>query len=481
MLYRYAALLLMLCTGLFGQKPNFVVIFADDLGYGDLAVYGHPTFQTPHLDKMAAEGVRFTEFYVPMPFCAPSRATLLTGRYPFRNGMPGNPTPDRGINKLALPESEITIAAALKREGYATTAIGKWHLGHTPGNLPIDRGFDSYYGILYSNDMFPVQQVENDRVVEYPVVQATLTKRYTERALDFIETNKDRPFFLYLPHAMPHKPLAASEDFYTPDTPEDLYADVIRELDWSAGEILSKIRELGLDERTLVIFTSDNGPFYGGYTAGLRGMKGRTWDGGIKVPFIARWPGRIPNGIVSRELAASIDIFPTLLKLAGAAVPEDRVIDGRDIFPLMTSANAKTPHEAIFAMRGRELAIIRSGKWKLHVREPGTSQMFQPGWVDPRRPDGVTILAPSEQATPYEYPGVITGDASKEMMLFDIHADPAEQHNVAAENPDVVQRLKAMFDEVNAEAVKLPPPPDTPYPELRRVKGGDLRYDRFLQ
>jgi N-acetylgalactosamine-6-sulfatase len=480
MWWRSIVLFLALCAVLSAQKPNFIVIFADDLGYGDLASYGHPTIQTPHLDRMAAEGVRFTEFYVPMPFCAPSRATLLTGRYPFRNGMVRNPTPDRGVNKLALPASEITIAAALREQGYATTAIGKWHLGHTPGNLPTDRGFDSYLGILYSNDMFPVQLVEDDQVVEYPVAQATLTKRYTKRALEFIETNKDQPFFLYLPHAMPHKPLAASEDFYTPATPQDLYADVIRELDWSVGQVLAKVKALGLDERTLVLFTSDNGPFYGGYTAGLRGMKGRSWDGGIKVPFIARWPGRVRAGAVSEELCASIDIFPTLLGLAGVKVPDDRVIDGLDIMPLFESGDAKSPHEAIYAMRGTNLAIIRSGRWKLHVHNPGSSQMMRANWVDPRAPDGVTILAPYEQATPHQYPGVMTGDAPAEMMLFDLHADPAEQHNVAAANPEVVRRMKAMFDEVNKTASELPPAADTPYPEIRRVKGGALRYDEFL-
>ena len=478
---RFAVLFLLLAAAAAAEKPNFIVIFADDLGYGDLASYGHPTFQTPHLDRMAAEGARFTDFYVPMPFCAPSRATLLTGRYPFRNGVTRNPTPDRGINDYGLPASEMTIAAALRKEGYATTAIGKWHLGHKPEYLPIRRGFDSYYGILYSNDMFPVQLVQDDRVVEYPVVQGTLTKRYTEKAIEFIEANKEKPFFIYLPHAMPHKPLAASEDFYTPETPEDLYGDVIRELDWSVGQILAKLRELNLAERTLVLFTSDNGPFYGGNTAGLRGMKGRSWDGGIRVPFIAWWPGRIPKATVSRELCASIDIFPTILKLAGAELPGDRVIDGRDILPLMTSRDAKTPHEAVFAMRGGRLALVRSGRWKLHVREPGPTQMFPRDWVDPRRPDGVTIIAPFEQATPYQYPGVMTGDPAGMMMLFDLHTDPAEQHNVAAEHPDVVQRLHAMFEELDSVASEVPQPPAPPYPDVRRVKGGTLRYDEFLK
>ncbi len=465
------------------EKPNFVLIFADDLGYADLPVYGHPTFKTPNLDRMAAEGVRFTDFYVPMPFCAPSRATLLTGRYPFRNGVVRNPAPDGGVNNVGLPPTEITLAQALRALGYATSCIGKWHLGHVKGFLPRERGFDEYLGILYSNDMRPVQLVENETVVEYPVVQATLTKRYTERALQFIERNRNRPFFLYLPHAMPHKPLAASEDFYTFDTPDDLYADVIRELDWSVGQILSRLRELGLEDNTLVIFTSDNGPWFGGSTAGLRGMKGKAWEGGIRVPLIARWPGKIPAGLVTKEVAATIDIFPTLCKLAGAPLPGDRVIDGADIWPLMTSAGAKSPHEAILAMSGDRLHIIRSGKWKLHVRSPGPENRYRKdasGWVDPRGPDGVTILAPYEQAKPNQYPGVLTGVPPRDMLLFDLEADPAEQRDVAAQHPDIVKRLKEIFDRYDAEARKLPPPPKPAWRGVKRLKGGSLRYDQIL-
>jgi len=465
------------------DQPNLVLIFADDLGYGDLASYGHPTFQTPHLDRMAAQGVRFTDFYVPMPYCAPSRASILTGRYPFRHGMVGNPTPDRGVNNYGLPASEVTIAETLKEQGYATTCIGKWHLGHVPEYLPIKRGFDSYLGILYSNDMRPVQLVEDDRVVEYPVAQGTLTKRYTERALRFIESKRDEPFFLYLPHAMPHKPLAASEEFYTPDTPDDLYADVIHELDWSVGQILAKLQELNLDRKTLVIFTSDNGPSWGGSTGGLRGMKSRSWEGGIRVPFIARWPGRIPAGLVSNEVVASIDIFPTFASLAGASLPSNRTIDGRDIFPLMTTPGARSPHEAIFAMVSGRLHIVRSGKWKLHVRAPGPPrgpkniERYIKTSFNPRKPDGTTIIAPFEQPQPTQYPGVLTGDARKEMMLFDLEADPSEQQDIADSHPDVVKRLKALFDEYDGDET---PGPDPGFPELRRVKGGELRYDRFL-
>lgn len=476
-----------MCAGLLTAQPrkppNFIVIFADDLGYGDLACYGSKTNQTPNLDQMAKEGVRFTDFYVPMPFCAPSRASLLTGRYPFRHGVTGNPAPDSGINDIALPSEEVTIAEALKPLGYSSICIGKWHLGHKPGFLPRTQGFDEYYGILYSNDMRPVQIVHNETVAQYPVVQANLTRDYTERATAFIEKNREKPFFLYLPHAMPHKPLAASEDFYTPQTPDDLYADVIRELDWSVGEILAKVKQLGLEVNTLVVFLSDNGPWFGGSTSGLRGMKGATWDGGIRVPLIARWPGHIPAGRVNKEVCASVDLFPTICKLAGARMPENTTIDGLDIFPLMTSDETRSPHEAIFAMSGPELRLIRSGKWKLHVRvpAPGFERMDDAAaakWVDPRGPDGVTIIAPFEQARPNQYPGALAGDAPKPMMLFDVEADPAEEHDVSAAHPDVVERLRKLFEKMDGQVRHSGPPERHGAGGIRRLKGGELRYDR---
>jgi uncharacterized sulfatase len=462
------------------KRPNFILIFADDLGYGDIRGFGlkQAPYETPNLDRMAAEGAKLTSFYVPTPYCAPSRATILTGRYPFRNGVVHNPAPDAGINEVALPHSEITIAEALKSTGYASICIGKWHLGHMPGHLPRSQGFDEYYGILYSNDMRPVQLVENEKVVEYPVIQATLTRRYTERALDFIERNvrAKRPFFLYLPHAMPHKPLAASEDFYTPDTPDDLYADVIRELDFSIGRVFEKLRQLGIDRETFVIFTSDNGPWYGGSTGGLRGMKSKTWEGGLRVPMIARWPGRIPAGIVNDSPAGTIDVLPTILKAAGVEVPKDRVIDGEDIWPLLTSSDAGSPHEAIFAMQGPNLVTLRSGKWRLHVRSPGPVPKRGEGWVDPRGPDGVTIIAPYEQARPSAYPGVIGGDGPKNMMLFDIDADPAEQHDVSRQHPDIVKRLMAIYEKTLADVPDFKPP--ARFDQLRRITGGNLRYDQ---
>ncbi|MBX3437854.1 MAG: sulfatase, partial [Planctomycetaceae bacterium] len=360
------------CLAAAQQTPNIILIFADDLGYGDVGCFNtNCPFRTPHLDRMAAEGAILTDFYVPTPYCAPSRGTILTGRYPFRHSVIRNPAPDAGASNFGLPQSEVTLAEALKPAGYATAAFGKWHLGHKPQWLPRTQGFDEYLGILYSNDMYPVQLVENESVVEYPVVQASLTKRYMERALQFIEEHAQEPFFIYLPHAMPHKPLAVSDDYYTPDTPEDLYADVISELDAAVGRVLARLDELNLAERTLVLFTSDNGPWYGGSTGGLRGMKGRTWEGGLRVPFIARMPGTIPAGIVNRSPAATIDVLPTVCHLAGVSLPEDRTIDGRDILPLLKDAAAPSPHEAIYGMQGTRLATIRSGPWKLHVHSPG--------------------------------------------------------------------------------------------------------------
>jgi arylsulfatase A-like enzyme len=294
--------------------------------------------------------------------------------------------------------------------------------------------------------MRPVQLIDGDKVVEYPVVQANLTRRYTDRALSFIDRNKNRPFFLYFPHAMPHKPLAASEEFYR-KSGAGLYGDVLAELDWSIGQVLAKLRESGLDDKTLVIFTSDNGPWYGGSTGGLRGMKGTNWEGGLRVPLIARWPGRIPAGHVSHAPAIMMDVFPTTLKAAGIHLPTDRTIDGKNLFPLLTS-KATSEHEAIFSMQSDQLVSVRSGNWKLHVVPPREQKPVSAAekWTDPRGPDGVTILAPYEQAHPSEYPGVFGPEPAPARSLFDLSQDPDEQHNVTAQHRDVVQQLKALYD-----------------------------------
>jgi len=428
-------------------SPNIVVILADDLGYGDLGCYGHPKFKTPHLDRLAASGARLTQFNAPAPFCAPTRAALLTGRYPFRNGMTGNPAPDASPTEdaLHLPESEITLAQLLQRAGYATGMVGKWHLGHAKREwTPTHRGFQEYFGILYSNDMRPVQLVEGDRTVEYPVVQANLTKRYTERAVDFVRRNRTKPFFLYLAHAMPHKPLAASEAFYK-KSGAGLYGDAMAELDWSVGQVVAELDQLGLAENTLVIFTSDNGPSSGGSTGGLRGAKASSYEGGYRVPCIARWPGKIPGGHVSHAPAVMMDLFATTLKIANVAAPADRVVDGRDIMPLFTSA-APSPHDVILGALGPQVATVRDARWKLHVvpaRDARARQRAEAAtWVDPRGPDGVTILAPYEQYKPDAHPGLVTGAPPRPLQLFDLQADPGEQRDVAEQHPDVVARLQ---------------------------------------
>ncbi|HVV01059.1 MAG TPA: sulfatase [Verrucomicrobiae bacterium] len=435
-------------------RPNIVIILADDMGYGDAGCYGQKKYKTPNIDRMAAEGARLTDFYSVCPYCAPSRATLLTGRYPFRTGLVRNPAPDGGpeADQIGLSLKEITLGDLFHRAGFHTYCIGKWHLGHHPQYYPTRRGFDDYFGILYSDDMRPVRVMDGETVAEYPVILANLTKEYTARALGFIEKNRSHPFFLYFAHALPHKPLAASEDFYK-KSGAGLYGDAMMELDRSVGEVLDKLKELNLATNTLVLFASDNGPWYGGSTGGLRGMKGDTWEGGIREPLIAWWPGRIPPGRVSHEPAIMMDLFTTSLDAAGVPLPSDRVIDGKDIMGLL-AGSAKSPHDALFSMHDSRLFSIRSGKWKLHVILPRKPRVMPPDdqWVDPRAPDGVTILAPYEQARPSQYPGVRTGDYPKgKMALFDLETDPAEQHDVAAEHPDIVQRLRAMYDTVNAQ------------------------------
>jgi uncharacterized sulfatase len=473
-LIMWKALPFLLATVLFAAFPsrgsaddkprlNVVILLADDLGAGDLGCCGHPKFKTPNIDKLAADGARLTNFYSPTPYCAPSRASLMTGRYPFRCGLLGNPvplgdSPDRTTDKLGLPVTEKTLADMFHAAGYKTGCFGKWHLGHQPEYRPLKRGFDEYYGLLYSNDMHPVELIDGDKRVEYPVVQTTLTPRLADRAIAFVEANKEKPFFLYVPFTAPHKPLAPAEAFYN-KSGAGLYGDVIADLDANVGRILTRLKELGLEKNTLVIFASDNGPWYGGSTGGLRGMKGQNWEGGIRVPLIVRWPGKIPAGHKSDEPAIMMDLFTTTLKAADVAPPKDVFLDGKDIMPLLTG-EAKSPHEALFSMRGDQLYTIRSGKWKLHLAVPGPAKpkVWKPDekYEDPRRPDGVRILAPYEQAHPSQFPGVQTGDAFEGATLFDLEKDPQEQHNVAKDNPKVVEELKAAFEKAKKDFPKKP-------------------------
>ena len=395
------------------RPPNLVVLFADDLGYGDIGCYGHPTIRTPELDRMAAEGVRFTQFYAAASVCTPSRAALLTGRLPIRSGMCADkvrvlvPSSSGG-----LPEREITIAEALRTRGYATTCIGKWHLGHLPRYLPTRHGFDSYLGIPYSNDMTPTVLIRNEEVIENPADQVTLTPRYTGEAIRFIEQNRDRPFFLYLPYTFPHTPLFASEGFKG-RSDRGLYGDVVEEIDWSVGRILTTLRDLGLAERTLVIFTSDNGPWLtqkqdGGSAGLLRDGKRTTFEGGMRVPAIAWWPGKIETGVTSYALASTMDIFTTGIKLAGAEPPSGRIIDGKNLTPVLFGTGP-CERELLFYYRGTRLMAVRKGPWKAHL-------VTQGGLT--RDADPVVVHDPP--------------------LLHQLEHDPSEQYDVADDHPEVI-------------------------------------------
>jgi arylsulfatase A-like enzyme len=423
------------------RPPNFVIILADDLGYGDLGCYGNTHNQTPHLDRMAREGVRFTDFYVAQAVCSASRAALLTGCYPNRIGILGALGP---ASRHGISNHEKTIAQVLKARGYATAIYGKWHLGHQPPFLPPRHGFDDYFGLPYSNDMGPLQPgsrnpplplIEGEKTIATNPDQSRLTTWYTEHAVRFIARNKDRPFFLYVPHAMPHVPLYVSEK-HQGKSGRGLYGDVVMELDWSVGQILGALKEHGLDERTLVIFTSDNGPWlsYGdhaGAAGPLREGKATTWEGGVREPCLMRWPGRLPAGGVCRQPVMTIDLLPTLAALAGAELPAPP-IDGRDVWPLITGqGGARHPHEAYFFYWARELQAVRSGRWKLHF--PHHYPSLQGG------PAG-------RAGKPAAYQKAHTA-----LALFDLEKDPGETTNVAAGHPEVVEKLKKLAEQARRE------------------------------
>jgi arylsulfatase A-like enzyme len=437
------------------ERPNVVILFADDLGYGDLASYGHPTIRTPHLDRMAEEGMKLTQFYTASSVCTPSRAALLTGRLPIRNGMSSDWVrvfyPD---SDLGLGHDEITLAELLKEEGYATAAIGKWHLGHRPEFLPTAHGFDSYYGIPYSNDMDRVVPgVWNDEegwkepfwepepeywnvpilrdtvVVERPADQRTITKRYTEEAVEFIHAHNEEPFFLYLAYNLPHVPLFASEAFLGTSR-RGLYGDVVEEIDWSVGQVLEALRQGDLAERTLVVFTSDNGPWlyfdtHGGSSGLLRGGKGMTWEGGMRVPAVMWWPGVIPAGSLSQSLSSTLDLLPTAARIAGAAPPDDRVLDGVSLLPLLRDPMAEVREEMPF-YRGRRLYAYRLGPWKAHF------------------------------ITQWAYDAGSSAEIHEVPQLYHLEFDPSEQYDVASEHPEV---LRAILQAVARHQATVEPVP----------------------
>ena len=379
------------------RPPNVILIYADDLGYGDLSCYGSP-IQTPNLDRMAEEGVRFTQFCSTSSVCSPSRAALLTGRYPVRYGIPRVLIPS---DRYGLPESETTIAQMLKDAGYSTMCIGKWHLGSRPEFYPSKRGFDRYYGLLYSNDMWPRSLYEDSDVVEATARLSFLTRQYTDQAVKFINRNREKPFFLYMPHTAPHIPLEASPEFVG-RSGQGPYGDVVQELDWSVGQVLQTLKDTGLDENTLVMFSSDNGPWYQGSPGRLRGRKGSTYEGGMRVPFLARMPGRIPAGKVVDTFASTLDVFPTVAGLTGAARPA-QTLDGVDIWPLLDGQGVPPAREVFLYFNDEYLQCARSGDWKLHVSrydvpmfvpEPGRGRKNLPL----PRPELYNVLGDREEA-----------------------------------------------------------------------------------
>lgn len=420
------------------KQPNFIFIFADDLGYADLTCYGAPRIQTPRLDQMARDGIRFTDFYSAAPVCTPSRAALMTGCYPPRVGMGLIPAhgkrPPSGVlhpgHPYGLHPGEITVARLLRDHGYATGCIGKWHLGDRAPFLPTCHGFDYYYGIPYSNDMQPAPILRNTDIVAPEADQDTLVEKYAEEAATFIRNHKNQPFFLYFPHNMPHVPLHAAERFRG-KSPAGFYGDVIASIDWSVGRILDTLAEEGLTDSTLVLFSSDNGPWlvkgeHGGLATPLRGGKGSTYEGGMRVPCIAQWPGQIPPGSTCREVAGTIDILPTFAHLAGTQPPADRPIDGRDITPLLRAEpGAKSPHDAYYYYSRNSLQAIRSGEWKLKLEIP-----LQDEDVYRRYPHD-DIKAPE--------------------ALYNLAVDVGEQKNVAQQHPDIVARLHGLADKMRQE------------------------------
>jgi uncharacterized sulfatase len=448
-------------------RPNIILILCDDLGYGDLGSYGGRAIETPNIDRLARSGMRFTDYYACNAVCAPSRAGMLTGRYPFRTGIIGNPYPKndavakkiaRKIGKLTRPlgtidiredavaeglsAAEITLAEALKTAGYRTGMVGKWHLGDyskQPEFNPLNHGFDMYFGVPHSNDMFPCPLYRNSEQLEPDIGlnQARLTGMYTREAIEFIKDSKNEPFFLYIAHTFPHQPLFASEKF-AGRSRAGKFGDAVEEIDWSVGEILKSLKEINRETNTIIFFASDNGPWYEGSSGALRGRKGQSYEGGFRVPFIVNWPAKVQPGTVSRAPVLNLDLFPTLLALSGLALPEDRIIDGKNIQGLLMGEEIDSPHEAIFFYHYDLLEGVRAGQWK-YFRKLNR-------YVWPIPLDAATVpdkLGKSQLG-------------SRWPLLYNLSVDPSESYNVIDTYPDIGQKLCTRLIEWEKESRKNP-------------------------
>jgi arylsulfatase A-like enzyme len=448
-------------------RPNFIIILCDDLGYGDLASYGGQAIRTPHIDRLAGSGLRFTDYYACNAVCAPSRAGLLTGRYPLRTGIIGNPYPkeDATMKKITrklgsltrplgtmdiredyvaegLSPKEITLAEALKTAGYRTGMVGKWHLGDyskNPDFNPLRHGFDSYFGVPHSNDMFPCPLYRNEKELEADIGlnQARLTEMYTREAIKFIEDSKDGPFFLYFAHTFPHQPLFASQKFKG-KSKAGRFGDVVEEIDWSVGEIVSNLEALKLEGKTIVIFTSDNGPWYEGSPGIFRGRKGQSYEGGFRVPAIVSWPGKIPAGRISQAAVMNLDLYPTLLSLAGVALPEDRIIDGKNIEGLLSGEETDSPHEAIYFYHYDRLEGIRMGQWKYFRR---INRYVWPVPLD-------AALVPHKMGK--------SQLGNRWPLLYDLSVDPSENYNTIDTYPEIAEKLHDRLVEWESDTRKNP-------------------------
>ncbi len=446
------------------RLPNIVLIFTDDQGYGDLGCYGAKNLRTPVIDQLAREGMSFTDFYVSQPVCTASRASLLTGCYANRIGLQGalNPT-----SKIGISEKEFLLSQMCKEKGYATALFGKWHLGHQPQFNPLRHGFDEFLGLPYPNDCSnkyhptvrtfpPLPLLEGEKVVAEEPDQSQFTRLFTERAVAFIAKHKDRPFFLYVPHVMPHVPIFASARFRG-QSKAGPYGDVVEELDWSVGEVLGALKKHGLEENTWVIFTSDNGPnlSYGAHagSAGpLRGGKLTCFEGGVRMPCLMKWPGKIPAGRVCRELCTTMDLLPTIAGRIGGPLPK-HAIDGKDIWPLLSGQDgARSPHEAFYYYADNELQAVRSGAWKLHFPHRYLVVNGTPG--KDGKPAGFDQLKP-ESLTKHGLEGVASRHGYRVercgLELYNLADDIGDTKNVAAQHPEVVKRLEALAEKARDE------------------------------